>query len=100
MINEVGYWTFSQSEVIISPIPHVAIEIPILLLSVCTVSCHSMCYLLNYPVHSLLSVSDRYVLFYKLNACRFTSFSKNLEQGCQTTVLERHDLAGFSVLPG
>lgn len=36
MINEVGYWTFSQSEVIISDlpgygqIPHVAVEILIL----------------------------------------------------------------------
>lgn len=43
MINEVGYWTFSQSEVIISDlpgyrqIPHVAVEIPIQPLSVGTV---------------------------------------------------------------
>lgn len=77
MINEAGYWTLSQSEVIISDlpgygqIPH-AVEIPILPLSVCTVC--RMCIVTpcatSYTIQfiSLLSVSDRYVLFYKLNA--------------------------------
>lgn len=75
MINEVGYWTFSQSEVIISDLPgygHVAVEIPILPLSVCTVCqmciatpCATSC---TIQFISLLSVSNRYVLFYKLNA--------------------------------